>query len=418
MEDKELKIVKTALAMPEGMQRRTFLKLASAAGISMAMTPAMTRLAEAADIMRPTLASTSYNRAIDFFRIWEDGFNGANGAFETDPKYYYSEFDISRTLSQIRSMPAAGVKGLAGVITPTGAIPQVSRLCAENDIMFTPTWDTPDWWSPVDEGDHVVSLVTLDSVRDGYEVAKLLFDSIGGEGKVVHIKGLPAPTDTYRTLGLMKAAEEYPGIEIVGGLRADWDRDKARQVMLSMFAAHPDMKAVFAQSDDMAFGVISALRERGMKDVKVAGVVGLPEGIQEVQKGDYFVATATNVPTYMAGLCSTLLFDAINGWKPTLGERMLYVGSVMVTQENAQTMLDKIYGEGDSFDWAKMSRTLNPEDWDPQYEVRSIDPDQLYASAETERKLNPVYDGAAAAGEFSKVDALYAEHYKTGPLKS
>lgn len=417
MNDKELKIVKTALNMPEGMQRRTFMKLATTAGISFAMTPAMSKLAAAAEMNRPPIASTSYTRAIDFFRIWEDGFNGAMGAFGVEPKYYYSEFDISRTLSQIRNMPAAGVKGLAGVITPTGAMPQVAKLCADNDILFVPTWDTPDWWTPSDSGDNVVSLVTLDSVRDAYEVAKLLFESIGGEGKVVHILGLPAPTDTYRTLGLMKAAAEYPGIEIVGGLRADWDRDKARQVMLSMMSAHPDMKAVFAQSDDMGFGVISALRERGMTGIKVGGVVGLPEGIQEIEKGEYFVATATNNPPYMAGLCSTLLFDALNGWTPSLGERMLYIGSVMVTQENAHEMMGKIYGE-DSFDWAKMSKTLNPDNWDPQYEIKAIDPTELYASAETEGKLNAVYDGAKEAGVFSKVDELYAAHYKTGPLKS
>ena len=137
--------------------------------------------------------------------------------------------------------------------------------------------------------------------RRTYEVAKELFKSIGGEGVVVHIKGLATPTDDARTAGVMKAAKEFPGIKIVGELRGDWVREKAREVMLSMVTAHPDMKAVFAQNDSMALGVLSVLKERGLTNVKVAGIDGIPEALQEVAKGGQYVATNTSLPPYQAG---------------------------------------------------------------------------------------------------------------------
>ncbi|OCW56009.1 hypothetical protein AWJ14_12380 [Hoeflea olei] len=404
--------------MPEGLQRRVFLKLAGIAGISLAATPALTRMAQAA--ARGKIANQVSTPANDYWNVWTQAFNRAATALDLDAQELFHQNDTARQLSQVRSLPANGASMLIGCVNPAGSLPMVAKYCQENRIHYVPSWEAPAWFTPPDVGDYFVSFVTPNSVEGAYEVAKALFDSVGGEGKIVHIAGLATPTDTYRTAGLMQAAKEYPGIEIVGGLRADWDRQKARDVMLSMITAHPDMKGVFAQNDNMALGVISVLRERGLADIKVSGVDGLPEGLQEVAKGEHMVATHTSLPPYGAGFTTVLAFDAMNGWKPTLGERLLFTGSALATPDNAGGIAAAIYGEGDDpFDWALMSRTLNPDKWDPQNKITAIDPEVFWGPFPDNRdQLNPAYKGAAAAGVFADVDALYAEHYKTGPVKS
>ena len=51
----------------------------------------------------------------------------------------------------------------------------------------------------------------------------------------------------------------------------------------------------------MALGVLSVLKERGLTNVKVAGIDGIPEALQEVAKGGQYVATNTSLPPYQAG---------------------------------------------------------------------------------------------------------------------
>jgi ribose transport system substrate-binding protein len=307
---------------------------------------------------------------------------------------------------------------LINTVVAAGEVPMVSRICQENQVYYAALWEIPNWFTPSDTGDYFVSYMTANSVEAGYQVGKALFESIGGEGEVVHIKGLATPTDDARTAGMMKAAAEYPGIKIVGGLRGDWVREKAREVMLSMVTAYPDMKGVFAQNDSMALGALSVLKERGLTDVKVAGIDGLSEGLQEVAKGGQFVATNTSLPPYQAGFAAVMLFDSLMGWKASLPERLMYTGSLTATAETAAGIDAKIYQSAEfPFDWAKMSRTLNPDSWDPQNNIYPIDPVTHWGDAEGKDKLNAAYADAGWQAEFERVTKLYADHYKTGPFK-
>ena len=420
MSDQERTIVATALALPAGLSRRVFFQLAGAAGVSLALTPAVTRMAEAAEIVRGKIANQVSTPANDYWSVWTRAFNEAAAALDLPRQELFHQNDTARQLAQVRSLPASQAKMLIGCVEPAGSLPTVARFCQDNKINYVPSWESPAWFTPPDIGDYYVSFVTPNSVEGAYEVAKALFESIGGEGKVVHIAGMATPTDSYRTAGLMQAAKEYPGIEIVGGLRANWDREQARKVMLSMITAHPDMKAVFAQNDNMALGVLSVLRERKLDNVKVSGVDGLPEGLKEVAKGTQMVATHTSLPPYGAGFTTVLAFDALNGWKPTLGERLLFTGSALATAENAARIEAAIYGKDSKpFDWPLMSRALNPETWDPQNKITAIDPNVYWAPfPDGKDRLNAAYQGAAERGDFSTVDALYAAHYKTGPVKA
>ena len=416
---KEEDIVHAAHGIRNPMSRRVFMQLAAAAGIGVPMGSALGGLGSSAFAQpAPKAATCVATLANDYWAAFIKGFNATAGALKIDPVELYHDNDAARELSQVRGLPTQGVNMLINTVVAAGEVPMVARLCQENQVQYAALWEIPNWFTPSDVGDYFVAYMTANSVEAGYQVGKALFESIGGEGEVVHIKGLATPTDDARTAGMMKAAAEFPGISVVGGLRGDWVREKARTVMLSMVTAYPNMKGVFAQNDSMALGALSVLKERGLTEVKVAGIDGLSEGLQEVAKGGQFVATNTSLPPYQAGFAAVLLFDSLMGWKASLPERLMYTGSLTATAETAATIDAKIYQSSEfPFDWAKMSRTLNPNSWDPQNNIYPIDPVTHWGEAEGKDKLNAAYADAGWQAEFDAVTKLYADHYKTGPFK-
>ncbi len=417
---REEDIVRTATRIQDPLSRRVFIKLAAAAGLTIPMSSAMGSFGGRAFAAPAGKAATCVaTPANDYWAAFMKGFKATSSVLGTEQLELYHDNDAAREISQVRGLPTQGVNMLINTVVAAGEVPMIAKLCQENKIYYTAVWEIPAWFTPADVGDYFVNYMTANSVEAGYQVGKELFKSIGGEGEVVHIKGLATPTDDARTAGLMKAAAEFPGIKVVGGLRGDWVREKARTVMLSMVTAYPNMKAVFAQNDSMALGALSVLKERKLTNVKVAGIDGLSEGLQEVAKGEQFVATNTSLAPYQAGFAAVTLFDALGGWKPSLAERLLYTGSLTATAETAAAIDQKIYQSAElPFDFAKMSRTLNPDNWDPQNNIYPIDPSTQWAGQEGQEKLNPAYaDASKWKAEFDAVTKLYADHYKTGPFK-
>lgn len=425
----EERINRAALAMGDPYSRRVFVKLAAAAGV--ALVPGLATLGcgadEAADApgaaaaaggKTGTVVNNIATLANDYWADWDKGFKGATDALSCPPKTLLHDYQPTRELSQIRGLRSVGGDMVIGTPSSAGAVPALARLCQQQKVYYAPTWESPAWFTPQDVGDYFVTFMTPPSELAAYEAAKVLFESIDGDGKVIHVKGLAGPTDTFRTTGVERAAREFPGVKLVGGLRANWTREEGRSKTLNSLSAHPDARAVFAQNDSIALGVLSVLDERALKDVKVAGIDGLEELLPRLEQGRNFVASHNSLGVYQAGFSVVNVFDALNGWKPSTPERLLYTGSVLLTQDNVTDLRKKLYGGKSPFDWRKMSRTLNKDTWDPQNEITPIDPDEHWKVFKKDLPLNAEWAKAKTSGEIDRVKQLYADRYKTGPLKA
>jgi ribose transport system substrate-binding protein len=96
---------------------------------------------------------------------------------------------------------------------------------------------------------------------------------------------------------------------------------------------------------------------------------------------------------------------------------LLYTGSVTATAANAASIAAKIYEAKElPFDWVKMSRTLHPEDWDPQNKIIPIDPSTHWGTQPGKEKLNTAYAAASWQSDLEAVTKLYADRYKSGPF--
>ena len=118
-----------------------------------------------------------------------------------------------------------------------------------------------------------------------------------GDGKVqfVEFKGVANnPEAIARTQYSEETARELgvPLEMVTDIIVADWDTTKANDFMLSTWQAHPEIELVFANNDDMALGVIAALKQSGWNtgnegdpSVAVIGVDATDAAIEAIKAG-------------------------------------------------------------------------------------------------------------------------------------
>ncbi len=132
---------------------------------------------------------------------------------------------------------------------------------------------------------EVVSFVGSDDIAVGYTAAKALFVALEGRGRIVAIEGTPAaPTSRDRTVGLRKALDEAGNVQLVGSGIGYFQQAPARDEMARLLAEHAEIDGVWTSNDVMAFGVLQALASAG-RTAKVVGVNGLPEAIDNIERG-------------------------------------------------------------------------------------------------------------------------------------
>ncbi|MGH1358345.1 MAG: substrate-binding domain-containing protein [Burkholderiaceae bacterium] len=93
--------------------------------------------------------------------------------------------------------------------------------------------------------------------------AKWLAETLGGKGKVVAINGVAGhPANQMRVAGYQAVFKEYPGIELVNEVNANWDQAKGQQAMQNLLATFPDINGVWVQ-DGMADGAWKSIVSAG-----------------------------------------------------------------------------------------------------------------------------------------------------------
>jgi ribose transport system substrate-binding protein len=115
---------------------------------------------------------------------------------------------------------------------------------------------------------------------------------------------------------------------MVAQQNADFNRTKAQDVMESILAAHPDIKAVFCGNDAMAMGAYRALKG---KPVMVFGFDGAADVIQHISEGK-IEATVMQFPKRMAKTTAEWADEYLRGRRDF--DKKMPVGVELVTRDN------------------------------------------------------------------------------------
>ena len=185
--------------------------------------------------------------------------------------------------------------------------------------------------------------LTDPSIRDFYVAgnnnemgrvsANYIKSRLDENGKIVILRGMPTVIDEQRFEGFMSVIADT-GIEVLDSQYANWNRDDGFTVMQDFLSRFPKIDAVWAQDDDIAIGVIQAVRQaRRQDEMFVVGGGGMKDIIQRVKGGDKLTPVDVLYPPGMISTAMELTTIKLLADAPIEGEYIL--SSPLITEQNA-----------------------------------------------------------------------------------
>lgn len=235
---------------------------------------------------------------------WYDG--------EFDPAAQRAKFDQLST--QEWDFVAVQPNAIGALIEPILTLVDQDIPVIDMDTLIAPLQDLQDL--------GVLTFIAPDNVFMAESVVQRLIDKMEGAGKIAHIGGQPGHTGAQaRGQGFWNLVNRYPDIEVVDDQPADWDVTRAADLTESILNRHPDLKAIFADNDDMALAARQIVENAGLDEqVLVGGVDAMPPAVEAVRDGQ-LVATARNSA------------NRIHGWAVLAGAYAATVGLEQARQE-------------------------------------------------------------------------------------
>ncbi|CZQ98315.1 Hypothetical protein Tpal_2248 [Trichococcus palustris] len=162
------------------------------------------------------------------------------------------------------------------------------------------------------EGGQVVTLVASDNAAGGKMAADYITKISGEKANTVQLEGTPGASATReRGEGFSNIAAT--SLNLLDSQTANFDRAEGLTVMENMLQAHTDIKAVFAQNDEMALGAIEAIEAAGLTGkIQVVGFDGTEDGLAAVKAGT-LSATVAQQPEEMGKLAIQAAYDYFAG---------------------------------------------------------------------------------------------------------
>lgn len=146
-----------------------------------------------------------------------------------------------------------------------------------------------------DKGE-IISHIASNNVKGGEMAAEYIVSKLGEQTPVAELEGIPGASATReRGEGFHHVADQK--LKVLAKQSADFDRTKGLTVAENILQANPDVKAFFAQNDEMALGAIGAAKSAG-KDLLIVGFDGTADGIKAIQDGT-LAATIAQQPDKM-----------------------------------------------------------------------------------------------------------------------
>jgi len=212
-----------------------------------------------------------------------------------------TEGDEASQAKAMITLLAQGFDAVCGApISVTNLIPAILQANGQN-VPFVGISERPDPETMKSVGATQASQIQIKFYDESYVVAEYVAKVLNGEGDVAVVQGnLATEAAKARTKAVQDIAAKNPKMKVVAVQPADWFADKARNVAADMITANPNLKAILANNDTMALGVLAAVEAAGKKGkILVAGVDGTGAALDAVANGD-MIATEDGQP-YIIG---------------------------------------------------------------------------------------------------------------------
>lgn len=196
-------------------------------------------------------------------------------------------------------------------LSPVNLIPGIAQA-TEKGIYVMNIDEKVDMDQLNAQNGSVIAFATTDNEKVGEKGAQFIIDKLQPGDKVAIVEGKAGNKSGEDRKNGATAAFEAAGIEIVGSLPADWDRQKALDVATTFIQQNPDLKGIYACNDGMALGVVQAvINANKLGEILVVGTDGDAEAVDSIEKGE-LSATVAQDP---AGIGAASLEEMVNAVK-------------------------------------------------------------------------------------------------------
>ena len=163
----------------------------------------------------------------------------------------------------------------------------VLQDAADNDvsvILFDRTIDAPE--------ELYVASVVSDMRKEGDTAMEWLKGKELDDVNVIHIQGVMGSAAQIGRSGALDDTAEELGWNIVEQQTAEWNAEKAQQIVQAVIDAGTDFNVIYAENDDMAKGAVAALDKANIThgvdgDVIVMGYDCNKWALEELLKGNW-----------------------------------------------------------------------------------------------------------------------------------
>lgn len=184
--------------------------------------------------------------------------------------------------------------------------------------------------------------------EEGEKAGRWLEKDLQSKGKIykdINIVVLQGTTGSSaqlgRTIGFDVIADQHKNWHILEQTSGDFTTAKGKEVMQSMLEKYDDINVVVCQNDDMAFGAIEALEEKGMTygldgDITLISFDGGVEALKLVEDGMINLDVECNPE--QGDYIADIIMKLENG---ETVEKKTYVDERIITIENASEILQE-----------------------------------------------------------------------------
>lgn len=238
-----------------------------------------------------------------------------------------SQNDTAKETNHFENIIAAGYQAI--LFNPTdadGSIINVKKA-KEADI---PTFCMD---REINSTEVAVAQILSDNYTGCVKLGQYFVKRLNKKGTYVELLGLVGDNNTWnRSKGFHSVVDNYKDLKMVAQQSADFDRNRALDVMESILQANPDIDAVFCGNDAMAMGAYQALVAAGKDDeVMVFGYDGAKDVVDAISEGK-IAATVMQFPKLMAKTAAEWADQYLRGERSF--PQKVPVAVELVTQEN------------------------------------------------------------------------------------
>lgn len=201
----------------------------------------------------------------------------------------------------------------------------------------------------VDRGIEEQGIAFAQILSDNYQGAGLVvqkfIEEMDENGKYIELLGLESDENAAtRSAAFHAYLDNMEDMEIVASERADWDMEKAREIVAQLLEKNPDVKGILCGNDTMALGALDAVKNAKLDhEVIITGIDGSDDVVDEIKKGN-IKATVLQPVDKIADFAVTEIHNYLTENEETPVE-VQHVSCVLVTEENAENVSNFEYHE-------------------------------------------------------------------------